>query len=424
MSITDNELAELRKARDLLEKESLAIRAANLFGDAAEWCVRRFPEACQKRVETYSVMAVEKSYEFSETTLALTPESQEQHRIYAIISGAVGGVGVLTLFVELPVTTVIMIRAVADIARKEGFDCNCYETRILCLESFALGGEAVDRDKGESEYYASRSLLAKPMEESGRYIAKKGVAGMGAPFAAQLFAKLAARYQTFVSARVAAGTVPAAGAIVGAAINILFINYFRDKARGHFIVRGLEKKYGAEEVKQEYKKIHRKALLPKEVPAEETDRILRHHVWASAGVACFPLPLADFAGLTLIQILMIRKLAEMFNIPFLKGGVRNILSALTGAALPVASGPMTASLMKFIPVAGQGIGIAAMPIMAGAATYAVGKVFVQHFASGGTFLTFDPQKVRDYYAEMFREGQRITAEMKKTGSDRRPADKQ
>jgi len=411
MKITGKELADLKKARDLLEKDSIAIRAANLFGDAAEWCVRCFPEMYQKRVETYSVMAVEKSYEFSETTLALIPESQEQHRNYAIISGAIGGVGILTLFVELPVTTVIMIRSVADIARKEGFDCKQYETRMSCLESFALGGEAVDRDKGESGYYLSRSLLGKPLEESGRYIAKKGLAGMGAPFTAQVLAKLAARYQTFVSVKAASAAVPVAGAVVGAAINILFINYFREKAQGHFIVRGLEKKYGCEEVKHEYESIHLKALLPIEVPEEETDKIIRHHVWASAGVAMIPLPLADFAGLTVIQLNLIRKLADRFNVPFLKGAVKNILSAIVGSAVPATvSSPLAASLMKFFPIAGQGIGVATMPVIAGASTYAVGKVFVQHFASGGTFLTFDPKKVRAYYSEMFEEGKEIAGD--------------
>ena len=66
-----------------------------------------------------------------------------------------------------------------------------------------------------------------------------------------------------------------------------------------------------------------------------------------------------------------------------------------------------------IPVLGQTAGVITMPIVAGATTYAIGKIFVQHFASGGTFLTFDPDKVKAYYTELLQEGQQVASEMKK-----------
>ncbi|RLC10806.1 MAG: GTPase, partial [Deltaproteobacteria bacterium] len=74
--------------------------------------------------------------------------------------------------------------------------------------------------------------------------------------------------------------------------------------------------------------------------------------------------------------------------------------------------PLAASLTKFVPAAGMTLGVVSMPIVAGATTYAIAKVFVQHFASGGTFLSFDPEMVKDYYAQMFKEGQKVAAEMK------------
>jgi hypothetical protein len=45
------------------------------------------------------------------------------------------------------------------------------------------------------------------------------------------------------------------GAIGGASINLLFINHFQAAARGHFIVRRLERKYGGEFIKKEYEKV-------------------------------------------------------------------------------------------------------------------------------------------------------------------------
>lgn len=152
----------------------------------------------------------------------------------------------------------------------------------------------------------------------------------------------------------------------------------------------------------------------KEVSKATLDEIIRHHMYASVGVGLFPLPLFDFVALTGIQLNMLRKLAEAYDIPFRKETAKNIVSSLIGGALPTTlSGPLAASVAKFVPFLGQTAGVLAMPVVSGAATYAIGKVFVQHFASGGTFLTFDPDQVRDYYEKMFREGQEAAAKVKK-----------
>ncbi len=152
-----------------------------------------------------------------------------------------------------------------------------------------------------------------------------------------------------------------------------------------------------------------------DVSKDELTKILRHHVWGAMGVGLIPVPIVDILALTGIQLNMLRKLAEFYGIPFFKDIAKNLLSSLLGSALPVAVAPgLAASLMKFIPVIGQTVGALTMPIVAGAATYAVGKVFIQHFASGGTFLTFEPEKVKAYYEEMFKEGREMASEMKKT----------
>ncbi|WP_231665431.1 MULTISPECIES: EcsC family protein [unclassified Pseudoalteromonas] len=60
-----------------------------------------------------------------------------------------------------------------------------------------------------------------------------------------------------ITQKAAAQAIPAIGAIGGAAINTLFIDHFQDMAKGHFIVRKLERKYGENAISQQYK------LLPK-----------------------------------------------------------------------------------------------------------------------------------------------------------------
>jgi len=151
-----------------------------------------------------------------------------------------------------------------------------------------------------------------------------------------------------------------------------------------------------------------------EVSKEELDRIIRYHVWGAMGVGLIPFPVIDFVGLTGIQLNMLRKLAQAYNIPFFKDRVRTIVSPLIGAAVPGMLGtPLALSLAKIVPFLGQTAGVIAMPVVAGATTYAIGKIFMQHFASGGTFLTFDPDKVKAYYMELLQEGQQIASEMGK-----------
>ena len=151
-----------------------------------------------------------------------------------------------------------------------------------------------------------------------------------------------------------------------------------------------------------------------EAPKEEVDRLIRYHVWGAMGIGLIPFPIIDYVGLTGIQLNMLRKLAQAYHIPFFKDRVRTIISPLIGAAIPgIVGTPLAVSLSKMIPVLGQTAGVITMPIVAGATTYAIGKIFVQHFASGGTFLTFDPDKVKAYYTELLQEGQQVASEIKK-----------
>jgi uncharacterized protein (DUF697 family) len=155
-----------------------------------------------------------------------------------------------------------------------------------------------------------------------------------------------------------------------------------------------------------------------EAPEQEkdvsTEKTIRNHVIGSMGVGLIPIPIVDLAGITGVQLNMLKKLADAYDIPFSQELVKNILGSLVGGSIPVIFSRTFASLVKGIPIIGQTTGVLAMPILAGATTYAVGKVFVQHFASGGTFLTFNPEKVRDYYKEMLKEGQKVATKIKKS----------
>ncbi len=142
----------------------------------------------------------------------------------------------------------------------------------------------------------------------------------------------------------------------------------------------------------------------------DPDRIVRNHVLVSMGVGLIPIPILDLAGLAGVQLNMLRKLAKNYDVPFSRDIGKHVIGSLTGGGVSVPVGGGLASLVKCIPLVGSLAGLAAMPAAGGAATYAVGKVFIQHFESGGTFLSFDPEKVRAYYAEMFKEGEKVSGD--------------
>ncbi|MCI5114114.1 MAG: DUF697 domain-containing protein [Candidatus Electrothrix sp. AW1] len=149
---------------------------------------------------------------------------------------------------------------------------------------------------------------------------------------------------------------------------------------------------------------------------EKGERVIRNHMLTAMGVGLIPFPLVDLVSITGVQLNMLRRLSNTYEVPFTEHKVKNILMSLVGGSSVLPLGGTLISLTKFIPVAGQALGAVSMPITAGAVTYAVGKVFHQHFASGGTFLTFDPDKVREYYKQMLKEGKALASKAKPSAS--------
>jgi uncharacterized protein (DUF697 family) len=165
-----------------------------------------------------------------------------------------------------------------------------------------------------------------------------------------------------------------------------------------------------------------------QVSREETDKIIRHHMWSSMGVSLIPLPLIDFTAITIIQFNMIRKLSRLYGVPFFKKSIKSFrslivmlasltddvsLAVLRKTVLPAVSLSLATSMTKAVPVAGQSIGVATAPVINGGFTYAIGKMTVLHLESGGSFFSLNPEKERDYYMEMFAEGKKIALEMQK-----------
>ena len=177
------------------------------------------------------------------------PASSYLHKVLAATSGAVGGsFRLAALPIELPISTVVMLRSIGDIARAEGEDLHDPETALSCLQVFALGGPKGELDAANSGYFAVRGLLAKSVAEAARFIVDRGVLAEGGPV-------LVSRFGVVVTQKLATQAVPVIGALGGAGVNYAFIDHFQEVARAHFTVRRLERRYGKDTVRAAYERI-------------------------------------------------------------------------------------------------------------------------------------------------------------------------
>ncbi len=125
----------------------------------------------------------------------------------------------------------------------------------------------------------------------------------------------------------------------------------------------------------------------------------RYSLWSGAA-GLIPIPIVDVAVVGGVQIQMLRKLSEIYGVPFSDNMGKSVLASLAGSLIPASTATTAAmgvgSLMKGIPGVGTMVGALTMPAFSAGATYIIGKVFIQHFASGGTLLDFNPPDYREF----------------------------
>jgi hypothetical protein len=256
MALSASEIADLRTARNLLENPGLAARLSSLVGAPIEAGFRRLPESLHGAINAAARTSIEKALNVALLTMdrdGCGVPSNWWHKVAVGATGATGGVfGLSALAIELPVSTAIMLRSIADIARSQGEDLRHPDARLQCIQVLALGGQSKGDDPAEAGYFAARAALAKAVSEAAEHLARKGLARKGAPALVRLITQVAARFSVVVSQKAAAQAVPLLGALGGAAINALFIDHFQDMGRGHFIIRRLERIHGQEEVRRMY----------------------------------------------------------------------------------------------------------------------------------------------------------------------------
>lgn len=255
--LDSTDLNDLRTARRLLENPGLAARMTNLIGTPVEKGLDMLPAGWSARIGDLTRTALSKATEAAIFTLDDAPGSKSAdrwHKWGAAITGGVGGFfGIAGLAVELPISTTLMMRSIAAIARSEGESLQDAGTRQACLSVFALGGKSASDNAAESGYYAARVALVQAVAQAADYLAAQAaVDSATGPAIARLISAVADRFGIQVTEKLAAQAVPALGAAGGALVNALFIDHFQDMARGHFTVRRLERIYGEQAVHAAY----------------------------------------------------------------------------------------------------------------------------------------------------------------------------
>ena len=255
-------LEELREAKRLLEATSLAQKLTATIGKPIEAGFEKLPPEYADVINQISKDSLEKVLQVAVKTLdttSLGSPSNTMHKLMAMTTGGIGGAfGLKALAFELPLSTMIMLRSIADIARSQGENLEGIEARLACLEVFALGGHSNEdenkEDATKSSYFAVRMLLANEVISATRYLANPQVLAQGvkAPALVRLISQIASRFGVVVSQKAAAQALPVIGAVGGATINTIFLDHFQNMAQGHFTIRKLERIYDESTVRQTY----------------------------------------------------------------------------------------------------------------------------------------------------------------------------
>lgn len=279
---TSDELRFLREAVAHLEFPSFLMKVTNLIGKPIEKGIEALPGPAKGLIESTSRRAIEGAFKAALSTLqsdkpprAFKDAVREaeiagsQHVAGSALSGFASGLfGLPALAIELPVTTGIILRSIANIAAEFGEDIESREAQLECLYIFSMGGPSPSDDEMESAYYTSRVGLARMVEKAMQFIAGKtafqisrAVKQRSAPALVELIVRIASRFEIVVGEKAMGQLIPGIGAGAGALLNAAFSEHFNAVARYHFGLKRLEREHGKAKVEAEYGRIKQALML-------------------------------------------------------------------------------------------------------------------------------------------------------------------
>lgn len=222
-------------AVEYLAAKSNLMGALERVGGALQSGLHRLPGTAQRAVGNAARGALEVGYRVAILGLegdAAPTDRAWRYRLGGVASGLLGGAGgFATTLAELPVTTTLLLRSIADTARAAGHDLRDAEVRAHCVEVFAFGGPLEEDDDADLAFWTAR-LAGREM--------------------AQLMVGVAARYAPSVMTKLGAQAAPVLGAAVGAGLNLLYFRFYQRMARVVFSLLPLERTHGREAVRRAF----------------------------------------------------------------------------------------------------------------------------------------------------------------------------
>lgn len=266
------DLNELARAKRNLEMMRFSDSVFALIGKPAEYIIAQLPKKANETLGFAAERAIRSAVDIACCTMWEDEKRADWlHRLIVNFSGAGGGFfGMAGLSAELPFSTCVILRSIAQIAKDHGEDLEDPEVRLSCVEVFALGGPNPSDDAMESAYLVTRLAMQHVLSEAASYVATGASKNIAARQLVRFIELVAKRFSIVVSEKMLVQGLPVIGAVTGAAINDHFISFFQRIAEGHFAVRRLERKYGRELVQSEYRRIPLQ-IAKSEEPIEENE---------------------------------------------------------------------------------------------------------------------------------------------------------
>ena len=142
---------------------------------------------------------------------------------------------------------------------------------------------------------------------------------------------------------------------------------------------------------------------------EKADKIILNHVKWSMAAGLVPIPLADLAAVTAIQMDALKQLATLHGVDYTEATGKRFVAALAGGV----AARLGASMIKTLPGVGSVIGGLSMAALSGASTYAICQVADDHFRAHGDFLEFDWDTAKSAYKKALEKGKELAKSLEK-----------
>ena len=185
--LSPDDLRFLDEAAQYLEFPRFLMTVANLVGKPAEVVLNRLPAKANTLISDATQWALTKALRAAVYSLSahdwrlvgrwLRLAGPRSHAALGAAAGAAGGAfGLPGAAVEMPFTTTLMLRSIAEIAEQCGSDLNEPETLMQCLAVFSYGSPtrtARPDDKTdetdplgamESSYFTMRLAMAQEVQ--------------------------------------------------------------------------------------------------------------------------------------------------------------------------------------------------------------------------------------------------------------------